>query len=53
MNNYVLIRTMFQVFVDTTYENIFMILVHIATSHTNIKVRYNHVMIRNIVIVQD
>jgi len=44
---------MFEVSVDTTYENIFKVLVHIATSHTNIKVAYKHVMIRDIVIVQD
>jgi len=44
---------MFEVSVDTTYEIIFMILVHIATSRTNIKVAYKHVMIRAIVIVQD
>jgi len=29
---------MFEVFVDTTYENVFM--VHIATSRTNIKVAH-------------
>jgi len=44
---------MFEVSVDTTYKNIFMVLVHIATSHTNIKVTYEHVMICDIVIVQD
>jgi len=37
--------------VDTTYENIFVVLVLIATSRTNIKVAYMHVMIRDIVIV--
>jgi len=44
---------MFEVTVDTTHENIFIILVHIATSPTNIKVAYKHVMISDIVIVQD
>jgi len=44
---------MFEVSTDTTYENIFMVLVHIATSHTNIKVANIHVMIRDIMIVQD
>jgi len=44
---------MFEVFVDTTYENIFIVLMHIATSHTNIKVAHMHVMIRDIVIVHD
>jgi len=44
---------MFEVSVDTTCENILMVLVHIATSPTNIKVAYKHVMIRVSVIVQD
>jgi len=44
---------MFEVSVDTTYENIFVVLVHIVTSRTNIKVTYMHVMIHDIVIVQD
>jgi len=44
---------MFEVSINTTYENIFMVLVHMAISHTNIKVAYKHVMIRDIVIVQD
>jgi len=36
---------MFEIFVYTTYESILMVLVHIATSRTNIKVAYKHVMI--------
>jgi len=31
---------MFEVSVDTTYENIFMVLEHTATSRTNIKVAH-------------
>jgi len=38
---------MFEVFEDTTYENSFIVLVHNATSHTNIKVAYKHVMNRD------
>jgi len=37
----------FKVSVDTTYENIFMVLVHIVTLCTNIKVAYKHVMIHD------
>jgi len=44
---------MVEVSVDTNYENIFMALVRITTSRTNIKIAYKHVMICDNVIVQD
>jgi len=44
---------MFEISVDTTYESILMVLVHFATSHKNIKVAYKHLMIHDIMIVQD